>query len=121
MRKAVTYVVKMPGESSEALIRRFNRKVQEDRVLQDEAKHRAFVKPSTIRREAKQKSVREHKKRQAIEKAELERREQMPVRGRKVRDGRERFSGKGGRDGNQRVVPRTSDSSGARGGRQENR
>jgi small subunit ribosomal protein S21 len=50
VRGAMTRVVARDGESLDSLLRRFNRKVQTDRVLSEVRRRRYFEKPSVIRK-----------------------------------------------------------------------
>jgi small subunit ribosomal protein S21 len=52
------------GESPEALLRRFRKKVQRAGVLRDARKKRWFMSKSEQRRIAKRKAIRRHRKRQ---------------------------------------------------------
>ncbi len=49
----VTRVVVEEGESFDSLLRRFNKKVQSDRVLSEVRRRRFFEKPSVIRKRKK--------------------------------------------------------------------
>lgn len=57
-------VVLRDGESPEALLRRFRKKVQRAGVLRDARKKRWFMSKSEQRRIAKRKAIRKHRKRQ---------------------------------------------------------
>jgi small subunit ribosomal protein S21 len=52
------------GESQEALLRRFRKKVMRAGVLKDAKKKRWFVSKSEQRRIAKRKAIRRHRRRQ---------------------------------------------------------
>ncbi len=57
-------VVLRDGESPEALLRRFRKKVQRAGILRDARKKRWFVSKSEQRRIAKRKAIRRHRRRQ---------------------------------------------------------
>lgn len=52
MRPPVTRVIAEEGESFDSLLRRFNKKVQNDRIL-SEVRRRRFYEPPTIMRKRK--------------------------------------------------------------------
>jgi small subunit ribosomal protein S21 len=60
----VADVVLRDGESPEALLRRFRKKVQRAGVLRDARKKRWFMSKSEQRRIAKRKAIRKHRRRQ---------------------------------------------------------
>jgi small subunit ribosomal protein S21 len=60
----VADVMLRDGESPEALLRRFRRKVQRAGILRDARKKRWFMSKSEQRRIAKRKAIRKHRKRQ---------------------------------------------------------
>lgn len=49
----MTRIVIRKGESFEGALRRFNKKVQKDRVLSEVRRRRFFVKPSVMRKKKK--------------------------------------------------------------------
>jgi small subunit ribosomal protein S21 len=57
-------VVLRNGESQEALLRRFRKKIQRSGVLRDARRKRWFVSKSEQRRIAKRKAIRRHRRRQ---------------------------------------------------------
>jgi len=58
----VTRVVIENGESFDSLLRRFNKKVQSDRVLSDARRRRFFEKPSVIRKRKKAAKLRKSRR-----------------------------------------------------------
>ena len=58
----VTRVVIEEGESFDSLLRRFNRKVQADRVLSEARRRRFFEKPSVIRKRKKAAKLRKSRR-----------------------------------------------------------
>jgi small subunit ribosomal protein S21 len=61
----VTKVVMKHGESFDSMLRRFNKKVQRDRVLSEARRRRFFEKPSVIRKRKKAAKLRKSR-RQAL-------------------------------------------------------
>lgn len=59
----MTRVVLRPGESPESLLRRFRKKVTQDRILSDAKRKRYFVSGSEQRRVALRKARRRERKR----------------------------------------------------------
>ena len=59
----MTRVVLRPGESPESLLRRFRKKVTQDRILSDAKRKRYFVSKSEQRRVALRKARRRERKR----------------------------------------------------------
>jgi len=58
----VTQVVVEKGESFDSLLRRFNKKVQRDRVLSEVRRRRFFEKPSVIRKRKKAAKLRKSRR-----------------------------------------------------------
>jgi len=63
----LTRVVLRPGESQESLLRRFRKKVTQDRILSDVKKKRFFVSKSEKRRRARLKAMRRERQRRRRE------------------------------------------------------
>jgi small subunit ribosomal protein S21 len=61
----VTKVVIENGESFDSLLRRFNKKVQSDRVMSEVRRRRFFEKPSVVRKRKKAAKLRKSR-RQAL-------------------------------------------------------
>lgn len=59
---SVTRVVAREGEHFEALLRRFNKSVQEDRVLSEVRRRRFYEKPSQLRKRQKAAKLRKSRK-----------------------------------------------------------
>jgi len=64
----VTRVVIESGESFDSLLRRFNKKVQSDRVLSEARRRRFFEKPSVIRKRKKAAKLRKSRRQTLKEK-----------------------------------------------------
>lgn len=47
-------VKKMPGDSDDALIRKFSRKVMAERILEEAKRRRFYLKPSLARKQKKE-------------------------------------------------------------------
>jgi small subunit ribosomal protein S21 len=58
----VTKVIIEDGESFDSLLRRFNKKVQSDRVLSEARRRRFFEKPSVIRKRKKAAKLRKSRR-----------------------------------------------------------
>jgi len=58
----VTKVTIESGESFDSLLRRFNKKVQRDRVLSEARRRRFFEKPSVIRKRKKAAKLRKSRR-----------------------------------------------------------
>jgi small subunit ribosomal protein S21 len=58
----VTRVVIDKGESFDSLFRRFNKKVQRDRILSEARRRRFFEKPSVIRKRKKAAKLRKSRR-----------------------------------------------------------
>jgi small subunit ribosomal protein S21 len=58
----VTKVVIEDGESFDSLLRRFNKKVQSDRVMSEVRRRRFFEKPSVIRKREKAAKLRKSRR-----------------------------------------------------------
>ncbi len=58
----MTQVVVEKGESFDSLLRRFNKKVQRDRVLSEVRRRRFFEKPSVIRKRKKAAKLRKSRR-----------------------------------------------------------
>lgn len=58
----MTRVVAREGERFEALLRRFNKAVQEDRVLSEVRRRRFYEKPSQVRKRRKAAKLRKSRK-----------------------------------------------------------
>jgi len=58
----VTRVVIEKGESFDSLLRRFNKRVQSDRVLSEVRRRRFFEKPSVIRKRKKAAKLRKSRR-----------------------------------------------------------
>jgi small subunit ribosomal protein S21 len=58
----VTRVVIDQGESFDSLLRRFNKKVQRDRVMSEARRRRFFEKPSVIRKRKKAAKLRKSRR-----------------------------------------------------------
>jgi small subunit ribosomal protein S21 len=58
----VTRVVIEQGESFDSLLRRFNKKVQRDRVMSETRRRRFFEKPSVIRKRKKAAKLRKSRR-----------------------------------------------------------
>jgi small subunit ribosomal protein S21 len=58
----VTKVTIEDGESFDSLLRRFNKKVQRDRVLSEARRRRFFEKPSVIRKRKKAAKLRKSRR-----------------------------------------------------------
>ena len=58
----MTKVVIEDGESFDSLLRRFNKKVQSDRVLSEARRRRFFEKPSVIRKRKKAAKLRKSRR-----------------------------------------------------------
>jgi len=54
-------IIVREGENIEAAIRRFSRKVDEERILKDYRENQYFIKPSKVRREMKKAALRKQK------------------------------------------------------------
>ncbi|MFO7918413.1 MAG: 30S ribosomal protein S21 [Anaerolineae bacterium] len=59
---SVTRVVAREGEHFESLLRRFNKAVQEDRVLSEVRRRRFYEKPSQLRKRQKAAKLRKSRK-----------------------------------------------------------
>jgi small subunit ribosomal protein S21 len=59
---SVTKVVIEDGESFDSLLRRFNKKVQRDRVMSEVRRRRFFEKPSVIRKRKKAAKLRKSRR-----------------------------------------------------------
>lgn len=53
-----------PEESQESLLRRFRKKVNENRILQDVRRKRWYMSPSEVRRLQKKKAIRRARRRE---------------------------------------------------------
>jgi small subunit ribosomal protein S21 len=53
-----------PDESQESLLRRFRKKVNESRILQDVRRKRWYMSPSEVRRLQKKKAIRRARRRE---------------------------------------------------------
>ena len=53
-----------PDESQESLLRRFRKKVNESRILQDVRRKRWYMSPSEVRRLEKKKAIRRARRRE---------------------------------------------------------
>ncbi|HDD24222.1 MAG TPA: 30S ribosomal protein S21 [Chloroflexi bacterium] len=60
--KFVTRVVIEDGESFDSLLKRFNKKVQRDRVLSEVRRRRFFEKPSVVRKRKKAAKLRKSRR-----------------------------------------------------------
>jgi small subunit ribosomal protein S21 len=58
----VTRVVAEQGESVDSLVRRFNKKVQGDRILSEVRRRRFFEKPSVVRKRKKAAKLRKSRR-----------------------------------------------------------
>ena len=58
----MTRVVAEDGESFDSLLRRFNKKVQRDRVMSEVRRRRFFEKPSVIRKRKKAAKLRKSRR-----------------------------------------------------------
>lgn len=58
----MTRVVIEQGESFDSLLRRFNKKVQRDRVLSEARRRRFFEKPSVVRKRKKAAKLRKSRR-----------------------------------------------------------
>ena len=58
----MTKVVIEDGESFDSLLRRFNKKVQRDRVLSEARRRRFFEKPSVVRKRKKAAKLRKSRR-----------------------------------------------------------
>jgi small subunit ribosomal protein S21 len=58
----VTKVVIEDGESFDSLLRRFNKKVQSDRVMSEVRRRRFFEKPSVVRKRRKAAKLRKSRR-----------------------------------------------------------
>ena len=58
----MTRVVAEDGESFDSLLRRFNKKVQRDRVISEVRRRRFFEKPSVIRKRKKAAKLRKSRR-----------------------------------------------------------
>jgi small subunit ribosomal protein S21 len=58
----VTRVIIEEGESFDSLLRRFNKKVQRDRVLSEARRRRFFEKPSVVRKRKKAAKLRKSRR-----------------------------------------------------------
>jgi len=67
----VTQVKAEDGESFERLLKRFNKKVQADRILSEARRRRFFEKPSVARKRKKAAKRRKSRKQSAKEQKEL--------------------------------------------------
>ena len=56
------------GESFDSLLRRFNKKVQRDRILSEARRRRFFEKPSVVRKRKKAAKLRKSRRQTAREK-----------------------------------------------------
>jgi small subunit ribosomal protein S21 len=61
----VTKVVIEQGESFDSLLRRFNKKVQRDRVMSETRRRRFFEKPSVIRKRKRAAKLRKSRRQTA--------------------------------------------------------
>jgi small subunit ribosomal protein S21 len=59
---SVTKVVIERGESFDSLLRRFNKKVQRDRVMSEVRRRRFFEKPSVVRKRKKAAKLRKSRR-----------------------------------------------------------
>ncbi len=59
---SVTKVVIESGESFDSLLRRFNKKVQRDRVMSEVRRRRFFEKPSVVRKRKKAAKLRKSRR-----------------------------------------------------------
>jgi len=59
---SVTRVIVEDGESFDSLLRRFNKKVQRDRILSEVRRRRFFEKPSVIRKRKKAAKLRKSRR-----------------------------------------------------------
>ena len=64
----MTRVVIESGESFDSLLRRFNKKVQSDRVMSEARRRRFFEKPSVIRKRKKAAKLRKSRRQTLKEK-----------------------------------------------------
>jgi small subunit ribosomal protein S21 len=62
VRTPVTRVVAENGESVESLLRRFNKRVQSDRILSEVRRRRFFEKPSIVRKRKKAAKLRKSRR-----------------------------------------------------------
>jgi small subunit ribosomal protein S21 len=60
--KRVTKVVIDDGESFDSLLRRFNKKVQRDRIMSETRRRRFFEKPSVVRKRKKAAKLRKSRR-----------------------------------------------------------
>jgi small subunit ribosomal protein S21 len=58
----VTKVIIDDGESFDSLLRRFNKKVQRDRILSEARRRRFFEKPSVVRKRKKAAKLRKSRR-----------------------------------------------------------
>ena len=68
VRDQVTRVMIENGESFDSLLRRFNKKVQSDRVMSEARRRRFFEKPSVIRKRKKAAKLRKSRRQTLKEK-----------------------------------------------------
>ena len=64
----MTKVIIDEGESFDSLLRRFNKKVQRDRILSEARRRRFFEKPSVVRKRKKAAKLRKSRRQTAREK-----------------------------------------------------
>jgi small subunit ribosomal protein S21 len=64
----VTKVIAENGESFDSLLRRFNKKVQADRVMSEARRRRFFEKPSVVRKRKKAAKLRKSRRQSAKDK-----------------------------------------------------
>jgi small subunit ribosomal protein S21 len=62
VRKTVTRVVAEEGESIDSLLRRFNKKVQNDRILSEIRRRRFYEPPTVIRKRKKAAKLRKSRR-----------------------------------------------------------
>ncbi|MDY7075364.1 MAG: 30S ribosomal protein S21 [Chloroflexota bacterium] len=65
----MTRVVIEDGESFDSLLRRFNKKVQSDRVMSEVRRRRFFEKPSVVRKRKKAAKLRKSRRRTTKERS----------------------------------------------------
>lgn len=63
----MTKVIIDEGESFDSLLRRFNKKVQRDRILSEARRRRFFEKPSVVRKRKKAAKLRKSRRQTARE------------------------------------------------------
>lgn len=61
----MTHVIIEQGESFDSMLRRFNKKVQRDRVMSEARRRRFFEKPSVIRKRKKAAKLRKSRRQTA--------------------------------------------------------